>query len=58
MVIANKVDKLKKSQKIKSLKLINETLSLQNKAIGHSAQKKIGGSQILDVLEKYLNNVI
>ncbi len=58
MVIANKVDKLKKSQKVKSLKLINETLSLQNKAIGHSAQKKIGRSQILDVLEKYLNNVI
>jgi GTP-binding protein len=56
LVIANKADKLKKNQLIKSLKIVSEALLLEQKPLLHSALKKTGRSEILTAIQKQLDN--
>ena len=54
-IIANKVDKVKKNQVPKALKTIQQTLSVSQKPILHSALKKIGKVEIWNVLAEKLS---
>ena len=54
LVIANKVDKMKKNQIRKSNTLIEKTLHLNRTPIFHSTLQKIGQSQILQEIQAYL----
>jgi GTP-binding protein len=54
-IIANKVDKVKKNQVPKALKIIQQTLSISQKPILHSSLKKIGKVEIWNVLAEKLS---
>ncbi|MGK0288779.1 MAG: GTP-binding protein [bacterium] len=54
IVVANKLDKLKKNQIQKSVKLVKETLSLETKPILHSLPLKQGREEIWTIIETQL----
>ena len=56
VIVATKLDKIKRSQRDKQLKLIRETLKAPKDTviIPHSALDKSGRDEILDYLERYL----
>lgn len=55
LVIANKVDKLKKSEIKKAVQKVNDALQLTDQLILHSAPKKVGKNEIWKVLEQHLD---
>ncbi|MBT4286659.1 MAG: YihA family ribosome biogenesis GTP-binding protein [Deltaproteobacteria bacterium] len=54
LVVANKVDKVKKNQIPKTLKTIQQTLSIAQKPMLHSSLKKVGKTEIWSILNKKL----
>ena len=54
LVIANKMDKLKKNEIQKAVKEIKKDLQISEQLILHSAPKKIGRDEIWSVLEQHL----
>jgi len=55
-VIANKSDKLKKSQQKKALVKVKKDLELEAVPIAHSAFKKIGKPEIWQIIDGYLSS--
>lgn len=55
LVIANKVDKLKKNEIQKAVKGVKTNLQISDQLILHSAPKKVGKDEIWKVLEQYLD---
>lgn len=56
LLIANKLDKVKKNHVPKALKVIRQTLSTTQKPILHSTLKKIGKAEVWTVLTQKLND--
>lgn len=56
LVIANKVDKLKKNEIPKAVKLIKQELQLEKELILHSAPKKVGKTEIWQMIDPYLED--
>ncbi len=54
LVVANKIDKLKKSQVAKHLQQIQVKMNLPELPISHSSTKKIGRTEIWQVLQSWL----
>ena len=58
VIIATKADKIKRSQLMKCLKVIRETLNLSNETtmIAFSAETKQGRDEIYEVIERYISD--
>ncbi|MCP4753452.1 MAG: YihA family ribosome biogenesis GTP-binding protein [Proteobacteria bacterium] len=57
LVVANKADKIKKSQMQKTLKEIRKELDLQRTPVLHSALKKTGKETIWEIIDAHLADV-
>ena len=55
VIIATKLDKIKRSQKDKQLKLIRTTLNCDSLIIPWSAETKQGREELISLMEEYLN---
>jgi len=55
LIIANKIDKIKKNQRQKNLKLIQTQMDLLTFPIAHSSLKKIGQTEIWQALTSWLS---
>ena len=56
LLIANKCDKLKKTHINKALSIIKKSLDLSSSPIPHSALKKVGKTEIWNIIDYYLND--
>ena len=56
IIVATKLDKIKKSQKDKQLKLLRDTLGIKNdiKIVPYSSETKQGREELLDILSLFL----
>ena len=56
IIVATKLDKIKRSQKDKQLKLLRDTLGIKNdiKIVPYSSETKQGREELLDILSLFL----
>ena len=57
LVIANKIDKLKKSQRHKQLKMIKDKMGLKSLPLPHSSIDKIGKPEIWNEISQWLGQI-